>query len=629
MEYRREIDGLRALAVLPVIWFHAGISAFGGGFVGVDVFFVISGYLITSVLLAELEQGTLTLPGFYERRARRILPALFLVMLVCLPFAWYWLLPIDMKEFSQSLVAVPVFASNIYFWFKSGYFSTASEYRPLIHTWSLAVEEQYYVLFPMVLMLVWKRGQRWILCALGMVFLASMAAAQWAVDSAPDFAFYQLPTRIWELLMGVFAAFYLSQARTPRHTLCRVTQDLGGWTGLVLLVYAIFFFSKATPFPGLYALVPTGGALLVILFATQETTVGRLLGNRAFVGIGLVSYSAYLWHQPLFAFARFRSMDELGQLEFLMLSGLTFVLAYFSWKYVETPFRRTGFMTGRKFFSLGLAFALFFVLVGFLGHITHGFEDRFERALPGDIGGMKFNAYIDEHFFDCEPKPVRQDFFRPSEDLPCKKSQPGRPDIILLGDSHAEHLLPGLAANMPEHNIAYYQLGFGAVPFIDWSKFKPAIDMLVSDPGPLHIILAMHLFGRQDTQGVGLYEGYSDLIAPLLKAGKSITLVGTIPHHNFVRIRLCTYAKEGSFSAACIFNRKEAQRQRMVYDPTLDRLSKDFGLKYIRLDQALCSEQSCGVIKNGTLVYRDNNHLNVQGSMIVGKYLSEQLLSKP
>jgi peptidoglycan/LPS O-acetylase OafA/YrhL len=415
MEYRREIDGLRALAVLPVIWFHAGISAFGGGFVGVDVFFVISGYLITSVLLAELEQGTLTLPGFYERRARRILPALFLVMLVCLPFAWYWLLPIDMKEFSQSLVAVPVFASNIYFWFKSGYFSTASEYRPLIHTWSLAVEEQYYVLFPMVLMLVWKRGQRWILCALGMVFLASMAAAQWAVDSAPDFAFYQLPTRIWELLMGVFAAFYLSQARTThRHTLCRVTQDLGGWTGLALLVYAIFFFSKATPFPGLFALVPTGGALLVILFATKETTVGRLLGNRAFVGIGLVSYSAYLWHQPLFAFARLRSMDEFGQLEFLMLSVLTFVLAYFSWKYVETPFRRTGFMTGRKFFSLGLAFALFFVLVGFLGHITHGFEDRFERALPSDIGRMKFYAYIDEHFFDCEPKPVRQDFFRPS-----------------------------------------------------------------------------------------------------------------------------------------------------------------------------------------------------------------------
>ncbi len=178
MNYRREIDGLRALAVLSVILFHAGFETFSGGFVGVDVFFVISGYLVTTIILAELEQGSFSILNFYERRARRILPALFLVMLVCVPFAWFWLLPSDMKDFSQSLVAVSVFASNILFWRESGYFDTAAELKPLLHTWSLAVEEQYYVLFPLFLMLFWRLGKRSILVMLGLVFVASLDVAE-------------------------------------------------------------------------------------------------------------------------------------------------------------------------------------------------------------------------------------------------------------------------------------------------------------------------------------------------------------------------------------------------------------------------------------------------------------------
>lgn len=178
MDYRREIDGLRALAVVPVILFHAGFDMFSGGFVGVDVFFVISGYLITTIILAELEQNKFSIVNFYERRARRILPALFFVMLVCIPFAWFWLLPSDMMDFSQSLIAVSVFASNILFWHQSGYFDTAAELKPLLHTWSLAVEEQYYVLFPLFLVLVWKLDKRWILVMLGLAFVTSLAVAQ-------------------------------------------------------------------------------------------------------------------------------------------------------------------------------------------------------------------------------------------------------------------------------------------------------------------------------------------------------------------------------------------------------------------------------------------------------------------
>ena len=214
MKYRAEIDGLRALAVLPVILFHAGFEWFSGGFVGVDVFFVISGYLITTIIISEMAEGKFSIINFYERRARRILPALFFVMLACLPFAWLWLAPSDLRDFGQSLVAVSTFSSNILFWWESGYFDTAAELKPLLHTWSLAVEEQFYILFPLFLMLTWRLGIKTILILLSIVFLISLGVAVWGTQYAThpkiiSGAFFLLPTRGWELLIGVFAAFYI------------------------------------------------------------------------------------------------------------------------------------------------------------------------------------------------------------------------------------------------------------------------------------------------------------------------------------------------------------------------------------------------------------------------------------
>lgn len=371
MIYKREIDGLRAMAVLPVMLFHAGFETFSGGFVGVDVFFVISGYLITTIILAELEQGKFSIVNFYERRARRILPALFLVMLVCIPFAWLWLLPSDMRDFSQSLVAVSVFASNILFWRESGYFDTAAELKPLLHTWSLALEEQYYVLFPLFLMLFWRLGKRWILVTLGIVFVVSLAVAQWAVYAKPAAAFYLLSTRGWELLIGAIAAFYLSKAK--RKEFGKSVGEIGGWLGVVLILYAVFAYSKATPFPGLYALVPTLGTILVILFATQQTTVGKFVGNKAFVGVGLISYSAYLWHQPIFAFARTYTFGQLSMEITSSLIFFSFFLAFLSFRYVETPFRSKGKVGRHSVFLLSTLGAVFFISVGAIGSIKNGF----------------------------------------------------------------------------------------------------------------------------------------------------------------------------------------------------------------------------------------------------------------
>jgi peptidoglycan/LPS O-acetylase OafA/YrhL len=294
MDYRREIDGLRALAIIPVILFHAGFQSFSGGFVGVDVFFVISGYLITRIILAELREGKFSIINFYERRARRILPALFLIMFLCLLFAWLWLPPDNMRGFSKSLIAVSMFASNLLFWKESGYFDTAAGLKPLLHTWSLAIEEQYYVLFPLFLVFTWKLGKNWVLTILTAIFMLSLGTAQWSSSAKPIAAFYLLPTRGWELLVGAFVGFY---EFTPSRS---KFADIGSWLGLTLILYAILTFDNRTPFPSFYTLIPAVGTALIILFTNDKTAVGKILNHKVFVGIGLISYSLYLWHHPLF-----------------------------------------------------------------------------------------------------------------------------------------------------------------------------------------------------------------------------------------------------------------------------------------------------------------------------------------
>lgn len=465
MNYRREIDGLRALAVLPVILFHAGFETFSGGFVGVDVFFVISGYLITTIILAELEQGKFSIVSFYERRARRILPALFLVLLVCVPFAWFWLLPSDMKDFSQSLVAVSVFASNILFWRESGYFDTAAEIKPLLHTWSLAVEEQYYVLFPLFLMLFWKLGKRWILVTLGLVFVASLALAQWGAYAKSAAAFYLLESRGWELLIGAFAAFYLSKAN--RNEFDKSLSEVAGWLGVALIMYSVFAYSKTTLFPGFYALVPTIGTVLIILFATQQTTVGKFVGNKALVGIGLVSYSAYLWHQPLFAFARKIGVTDSEFTIFLALSFTSIFFAFLSWKYVEAPFRNKS-LVGKRAVSFFAVFgSLFFFSLGFFGQKRNGdvwqinseqrtFLSYFENDFPNWEYYTKTGIY-EKNRDDCNFYDIQRYLNGNSTNVPVANISEGcytrtsekSKVVFIWGDSHAQHLYYGLRNELP------------------------------------------------------------------------------------------------------------------------------------------------------------------------------------
>ena len=373
MTYRSEIDGLRALALIPVVLFHGGFEWFSGGYVGVDVFFVISGYLITSIILKEKEAGIFSIANFYERRARRILPALFFIIMACIPFAWFLLLPHELKEFGKSVVAVPLFSSNILFWKESDYFAADAELIPLLHTWSLAVEEQFYVFFPLLMIFFWALGKRWLFGIISIIAISSLALTEWGWRNFPDANFYLIFTRAWELMIGALIAFYLSHNKQPQGYIA----ELGSITGLCLIMLSVFFLDRTLPFPSLYALSPTIGTALVILFTNNETLVYRLLSWKVFVLIGLISYSAYLWHQPIFVFARIYFMDEPKPWLMGLLSILALVLAYFSWRFVEAPFRNKRRFTQRQIFLTGFAGSLLFIGIGAAFVITDGAAFRY------------------------------------------------------------------------------------------------------------------------------------------------------------------------------------------------------------------------------------------------------------
>lgn len=433
LSYRPEIDGLRALAVLPVILFHAGFQWISGGYVGVDIFFVISGFLITSIILKEKEAGHFSLLRFYERRARRILPALFAVMAACLPLAWQLMTPGQLVDFSHSLIAVTLFVANILFWRTSDYFAPTADEQPLLHIWSLGVEEQYYLLFPLLILLVWRRGLVRTTQVVALVAVVSLALSEWSWRHHATANFYLPHTRAWELLVGSLLA--LLSVRQPLHHLIPsrgVINVLAG-TGLGLILFAIFTFDRKTPVPGLYALAPTLGTALILAFARRDTWVGKLLSTRWLVAVGLVSYSAYLWHQPLFAFARLHDPNEPASRVFALLTLLTLALAWLSWRFVEQPFRNKNRVSRPAVLAFALAGSLAFIAIGVTGSINKGFENR----VGGQVSEIFHGLRQDKREL-CGATAGRD--VAPATTV-CNRGDARQPvTIAVLGDSHADAL---------------------------------------------------------------------------------------------------------------------------------------------------------------------------------------------
>lgn len=499
--YRAEIDGLRAVAVVPVVLFHAGLDALAGGFVGVDVFFVISGYLITTILISEMRRGDFSIAAFYERRARRLLPALFLVIAACVPFAWLWMTPDQLRDFARSIVAVTLFSSNVLFWLESGYFSSAAELKPLLHTWSLSVEEQFYLLFPLALLLLHRLRNAALMLVFAVAALASLSLTQlgghlqsgaWQNEAprwlaVPDYAFYLAPTRAWELLVGVLAA--LGAHRVDRDARYAGALAL---TGAALIGVAVFTFDAGTPFPSVYTLVPVAGTALIILWGSPRTLVGRLLSTPTLVGIGLLSYSIYLWHQPLFAFARLRSIEEPGVLLLSTLGAASVVLAWLTWRFVEQPFRHRARFSRRRVFELSAATMVILLGIGMTGHLTRGFEGRFDAEIatlrPPEHGEGACRNTLALRRGD-------------TASLCQLGADDAAPSVAVLGDSHAASLTRALDAAAARAGLAIVPVndnwcaplyGFGTDEparnphcrgmmrhAIDWLAARPEIETVV------------------------------------------------------------------------------------------------------------------------------------------------------
>jgi peptidoglycan/LPS O-acetylase OafA/YrhL len=633
LKYRPEIDGLRALAVLPVIFYHGGFPGFGGGFLGVDVFFVISGYLITSLLCGEHAEDRFSIARFYERRARRILPALFLVLFACLPMAWRWLVPGDMHEFCESVLAVLGFASNIFFWRESSdYFSTAAELKPLLHTWSLGVEEQFYIFYPLILAAIWRYARKWLPWILLAGAILSLALAQWAVVHRPTAAFYLLPTRAWELLLGGLAAVHLrKRPHPPRQWI----SEAGGLAGVAMLLVSVVAFRRDAATPGVLTLIPTMGAAFVVLFATPSTVAGRILGARWLVTIGLISYSAYLWHQPLFVFARQAMPGKPGLSIMILLAIASLVLAYATWRLVEQPFRNRSLVGRKALVRSALASALALAVFGAGGAGSDGFRqwkvDAREAAL---LASASFSPLREA----CH---IRSELRRPSR--PCEYFH-APPTWAVIGDSHAVELAYALASALDKRGegLRHYSRSSCGPEYMDagppsdcrtWTR--QVLDEVASDRKISTVVLSYRI--NLYMTGTPVYPGqateYSDIarrnrmdalrniLDKLLASGKRVVFVLQAPElpkrmENLALVSGITADGDVRGASRAWWDERNryaqafrdlAGRRVAVVDPT----------------DLFCDAMICHAARDGVSLYFDDNHMSVAGAKLVAAKILE------
>ena len=420
MKYRAEIDGLRALAVVPVILFHAGFELFSGGFVGVDVFFVISGYLITTILIEDIENKRFSIINFYERRARRILPALYIVVITTAIASTLILYPEQLKSFGKSLISTPLFSANFYFWSERGYFGKSSELKPLIHLWSLAVEEQFYIVFPIILLLLAKfRKSLYLLLTLG--FLLSLASSYYVTKVHFDTAFYFPFTRAWELVFGSFAALIMTRYKRINST---ALAEVATGVGLSLVIFSYLNFDSTTPFPGVHAFIPVFGTFLFIISASSSRWIKGIFSLKPIVYFGLLSFSLYLWHQPIFALTRHLNIFEEN---LLLITLCTILLSYLTFNYVEAPFRNREFFNRKVVFLLSTTVGILIVIGGLVVVSNDGFPGRFppeDRNLLVQLAN--YEGYNQRAFDSIENVPFDSDNSK---------------RIVVIGDSYAKDFL--------------------------------------------------------------------------------------------------------------------------------------------------------------------------------------------
>jgi peptidoglycan/LPS O-acetylase OafA/YrhL len=650
--YRRDIDGLRAVAVTPVVLFHAGVSPFSGGFVGVDVFFVISGYLITSIIAGEIAAGKFTILKFYERRVRRILPALFATLAVTAVASAALLLPRDFRDFGQSAVAATLFGSNVLFWLEGDYFGAGVLTRPLLHTWSLAVEEQYYIVIPLLMMLL-ARLRRNALLWTAVICAISFAAAQWALSRYPTATFYLSPFRFWELGIGGLLALGAAPAIRSRPVL----EGLG-LLGLALIAAPVFLYSSATPFPGLAALAPCLGAALIIHSGCQaDTLVSRLLGLRPVVFIGLISYSLYLWHWPIIVLYRYwRIVDPTGfETAGLILASVA--VAFLSWRYVEAPFRNRppqprSIARGPVFAAAGAGAAVALAF-GVWAHMAGGMPGRFTPEVARldameDSKDPRTNACAGWGERWISPKDA------------CVYGEQGPIRLAVWGDSHAPALAPAVleaATAEGERFRLYARLGCAPIPGMDRRdasgdnhcrryndevmsavRSDPEIDTVIlvarlqehvegpwEGPGPARDTPKPARWFDADGRALSaeqapeaVMDGFESTVADLRAAGKRVILVYPTPEVGyFVPSTLARLVAHGQDPDHFTVPRELFAERTARVRAALNDIPDGPDLVRIRPAESLCDTEACRVIEDGAPLYFDDNHLSLAGDALL------------
>lgn len=654
MSYRPEIDGLRAVAVLAVIAHHAG-APLEGGFLGVDIFFVISGYLITGILLTDMHTGRFSIGRFYLRRARRILPALMIVVATSVPLAWILMTPDQLKLFGQALVAISVFGSNGLYWWKTDYFAPAASENPLIHTWSLGVEEQFYLIFPLVLLWLWRRDR--VGLGLGVALIIGLAAAEAAARFAPAAAFYLLPFRAWELLAGAVAAALVMRFGLPARGPCIGAGSFGLWAtlarwrgvlsfaGVCLVVASLLMYHARLPIPGLWLLAPVGGTVLVIVFGGPGTLAYWLLASRPAVALGLISYAAYLWHQPVFAFARLAQLDPPGPLQMAGLTVLVMALAWATWAFVEKPLRHG--LSMRPLVLTSAVGAAVAVVVGLSLFLGGGFGSL--RFGP-DKAALFASAEVSSARDTCHGNPDRL-----APETACVLGG-ATPMWAVLGDSHGVELAYALAEKVrrqaPMRGQGVVQLtasgcppalGFGTpVPgcatwteaAVSWLEDHPEVAVLI---GFRH---NAYLFGKNeglfpdlpdapykiDVPGTAAekrgryWSAFESLVARLQEGGRRVVVLMPVPELSRSAEKLLVFTgNSASGDLAGVPRGYHAMRNAWINE----RFARS-QMETLDPSVSLCDTSRCYVVRNGRALYFDDNHLSLAGAESVVDLLDVQ-----
>jgi peptidoglycan/LPS O-acetylase OafA/YrhL len=654
MEYRRDIDGLRAVAVLAVVFFHAKLPGFSGGFVGVDVFFVISGYLITGLIARDYRAGRFSFASFYFRRIKRIVPALLCVYVGSTLLAAVLMLPSDMVEFGKSLFASAAFVSNHFFYKLADYFGGQSELKPLLHTWSLSIEEQFYLVWPVTLLLLSRWRALRPSSLVGIACAASLAASAIMVGYHKEAAFFLAPYRAWELLLGAWLALLGARPKIGARR-----AELWTLIGLAMILASVVLLDESQNFPGLLALPAClGTALLILVGLEQQPTVTRLLSTRLVVALGLVSYSLYLWHWPILAFARYHFDRPLQWDELTILLALSLLAAAATYRYVEQPARRIAFVRVPRVVGAGVLSLAVIALMGRQIDKSHGWTFNLDSEIRRlDMVARSENVYRRA----CSgPKNIFRD------DDACTFGRPrtlGSYDIAIFGDSYADAYAPAMNLLAKEASLSGRQITVGGClallgyyeiisPYATEARcraLREAMLRFVEGNSRLQIAVLAHRWSIYT--GTDLYsdEGHQPIYllgfsgderseqrslqvfrASLEKTidffvghGIHVLLLGEVPPLGRDPMKCVAASIKGSLDKyACRRPGTEVHKRLDGMNYLLSEVANHrSGVSFYSPIAAMCDETSCGPIVDSVYMYRDGGHLNRIGAEHLSQYM--------